>query len=47
MADALFAAVAQGIVKVEIGAEFPLEAVAEAHRAMEARATTGSTILTV
>ena len=47
MADALFAAVAQGIVKVEIGAEFPLAAAAEAHRAMEARATTGSTILTV
>ncbi len=47
MADALFAAVAEGIVKVEIGAEFPLEAAAEAHRAMEARATTGSTILRV
>ncbi len=47
MADALFAAVAQGLVKVEIGAAFPLEAAAEAHRAMEARATTGSTILTV
>ncbi len=47
MADALFAAVAEGIVKVEIGAEFPLEAAAEAHRAMEARATTGSTILRI
>lgn len=47
MADALFAAVAAGIVKVEIGAEFPLAAAAEAHRAMEARATTGSTILRV
>lgn len=47
MADALFAAVAGGIVKVEIGAEFPLSAAAEAHRAMEARATTGSTILKV
>ncbi|MBX7198858.1 MAG: quinone oxidoreductase [Rhodospirillaceae bacterium] len=47
MADALFAAVAGGIVKVEIGAEFPLEGAGEAHRAMEARATTGSTILKV
>lgn len=47
MADALFAAVAQGIVQVEIGAEFPLEEAAEAHRVMEARATTGSTILKV
>ena len=47
MADALFAAVAAGIVKVEIGAEFPLENAADAHRAMESRATTGSTILTV
>ena len=45
MADRLFAAVRTGIVKVEIGAEFPLHAAADAHRAMESRATTGSTIL--
>jgi NADPH2:quinone reductase len=47
MADRLFAAVRAGLVKVEIGAEFPLDAAADAHRAMESRATTGSTILKV
>jgi NADPH2:quinone reductase len=47
MADRLFAAVRTGLVKVEVGAAFPLSAAADAHRAMEARATTGSTILNV
>ena len=47
MADQLFAAARAGIVKVEIGAGFPLSAAADAHRAMESRATTGSTILNV
>jgi NADPH2:quinone reductase len=45
MADRLFEALAQGVVNVDVGAEFPLLRVAEAHRVMEARATTGSTIL--
>lgn len=45
MADRLFNAVAQGTVKVDVGAEFPLLRVADAHRLMESRATTGSTIL--
>jgi NADPH2:quinone reductase len=32
-------------VKIEIGARVPLKDAAEAHRALEARATTGSTVL--
>lgn len=42
----LFAAVASGAVKAEIGARFPLDSVVEAHDAAEARATTGAIILT-
>jgi NADPH2:quinone reductase len=38
--------VASGRVKVRIDQRFPLEAAADAHRALEARATTGATILT-
>ncbi|HEX6218091.1 MAG TPA: zinc-binding dehydrogenase [Sphingomicrobium sp.] len=34
-----------GAVKVQIGARYPLEQAAEAHRALEARETTGSTVL--
>jgi NADPH2:quinone reductase len=34
-------------VKVEIGQTFPLKDAAEAHRQLEARKTTGSTVLTV
>lgn len=41
----LFAVVAAGKVKINIGRTFPLSAAAEAHRALEARETTGSTIL--
>jgi NADPH2:quinone reductase len=47
IADALFAKVAAGAVKIDIGQRFPLEEVAAAHRALEARTTTGSTILTL
>jgi len=47
MAGRLFGKVLSGAVKVEIGQRFPLERVADAHRALEARATTGSTILTI
>ena len=44
-ADALFGHIKSGAVTIEIGQRFPLEAAAEAHRALEARETTGSTIL--
>jgi NADPH2:quinone reductase len=41
----LFDAVRSGRVKVEIGRTWPLAEAAEAHRALEARATTGSLVL--
>ncbi len=44
-ADALFAAVGAGAIKVLIGQKFALKDAAEAHRALEGRATTGSTVL--
>ena len=43
----LFEMVSSGKVKVEIKQRFALKDAAEAHRALEARQTTGSTILTV
>lgn len=43
----LFDVVRSGAVKIEIGAAFPLKDAAEAHRALEARQTTGSTVLVV
>ena len=43
-ANALFAAVGNGL-KVEVNQTFPLKDTAEAHRALEARKTTGSTVL--
>jgi len=43
----LFEVVASGKVKIEIGQRFPLRDAAEAHRALEARKTTGSTVLTI
>lgn len=46
-AASLFDAVRTGKVKADIGQRFPLSQAAEAHRAIEARQTTGSTILTV
>ncbi|MBF9030774.1 NADPH:quinone reductase [Rhodobacterales bacterium HKCCE3408] len=45
MARELFEKVESGAVKIRIDQRFPLEDVAEAHRALEARKTTGSTIL--
>ena len=45
MADDLFAVVSSGAVKIRIDQRYPLEQVAEAHRALEARKTTGSTVL--
>lgn len=47
MARDLFAMVQSGAVKIRIGQRFALEDVAEAHRALEARETTGQTILTL
>jgi NADPH2:quinone reductase len=41
----LFELMAKGVLKIRIGARFPLRDAAEAHRAIESRATTGSTIL--
>ena len=47
MASELFEKVVAGDVKIRIDQRFPLEDVAEAHRALEARQTTSSTILTL
>ncbi|MBI1206132.1 MAG: NADPH:quinone reductase [Azospirillum sp.] len=41
----LFAAVTSGRVKIEIGGRFALKDTADAHRALEARQTTGSIVL--
>jgi NADPH2:quinone reductase len=41
----LFEMMESGVVTAEIGQRFPLREAAEAHRALEARATTGSTVL--
>ena len=47
MADELFAMVVSGKVKIRIDQRFPLERVQDAHRALEARQTTGCTVLTL
>ncbi|QTD46454.1 quinone oxidoreductase family protein [Ottowia testudinis] len=47
MADDLFDVVRSGQVKIHIDQRFPLDQVQAAHRALEARQTTGSTVLTV
>jgi NADPH2:quinone reductase len=47
MADDLFAVVQSGDVKIHIEQRYPLEQVAQAHRDLEARKTTGCTILTL
>jgi NADPH:quinone reductase-like Zn-dependent oxidoreductase len=41
----LFEALEQGILKIEAARSYPLAQAAEAHRALEARETTGATIL--
>jgi NADPH2:quinone reductase len=46
-AEALFDAVRSGKVKVDIRQRFPLAEATEAHRALEGRKTSGSTILTI
>jgi len=45
MADDLFAVVQSGAVKVHVEQRYPLADVAQAHRDLEARKTTGSSIL--
>ena len=47
MADDLFEAVTSGKVKIRINQRYPLDQVQQAHRDLEARKTTGSTILTL
>lgn len=47
MAADLFGKVGSGDVTIRIDQRFPLAQVADAHRALEARATTGSTVLTI
>ena len=47
MADELFDMVGSGKIKIRIDQRFALEDVAEAHRVLEARKTTGCTILTL
>jgi NADPH2:quinone reductase len=44
-AGELFALIATGVVKIHVGQTFALRDAAEAHRALEARRTTGSTVL--
>jgi NADPH2:quinone reductase len=46
-ANELFDIVSSGKVKIEVQQRFPLADAAEAHRELEARKTTGSTILTI
>jgi NADPH:quinone reductase len=46
-ANDLFEVVAAGKVKISINQRFALKDAADAHRALQARATTGSTILTI
>jgi len=47
MADELFAVVESGKVRIRIDQRYPLAEVQQAHRDLEARRTTGSTILTL
>ena len=46
-AEALFHVIETGAVKVEIGQRFALAEARKAHEALEARRTTGATILTL
>jgi NADPH:quinone reductase len=47
MAAELFEKVLSGAINIRIDQRFALENVADAHRALEMRSTTGATILTV
>jgi len=44
-AGALFDVVTRGVVKIQIGHKYPLKEAAQAHRDLQARKTTGATIL--
>ena len=44
-ADELFAVVETGEVRIEVNQTYPLSEAAQAHRDLEARKTTGSTVL--
>jgi len=46
-AGAVFEAIAAGRLRIRIGAEFPLAEAAQAHRALEGRATTGKVLLRI
>ncbi len=47
MADDLFGMVTSGAVSIRIDQRYPLDQVAQAHRDLEARATTGCSVLTI
>jgi NADPH2:quinone reductase len=47
MAQDLFDVVLSGAVRIEVNQTYPLREVAKAHQDLQARKTTGSTILTV
>jgi NADPH2:quinone reductase len=47
MAKELFDVVQSGVVKININQTYPLKDVSKAHRDLEARKTTGSTVLTI
>ena len=47
MADDVFAVVESGQVKIHIGQRYPLDQVQQAHRDLEARQTTGCSVLTL
>ena len=46
-AEELFGMMGSGKMKIEVKQRFPLKDAAEAHRALEGRTTTGSTVLTI
>ncbi len=45
MSEELFEVVLSGAVKIEINQTYPLSETAQAHRDLESRKTTGSTVL--
>ena len=45
MTNELFDVVSTGAVRVEVNQTYPLENAAQAHRDLQARKTTGSTVL--
>lgn len=47
MVDDLFEAVTSGKVKIHIDQTYPLADIAQAHRDLEARKTTGCTVITL